>query len=173
MIRAKSQYLPPVGKTNLETSYSATFNWQAPLQPADNKALERRRIRSLYSEPYMDPTKQVRLVFSCFQVQAQITGAKPFYISFSCFETLVKLILCRVFASASYLHRSYDIGNLCGRCTVPSIRDVGVAVMLTTTDVVVTQAYLASSFINMEQYSCLYDLYDKALQIWKLRRKFF
>ncbi|XP_033501858.1 microtubule-associated protein 6 homolog isoform X1 [Epinephelus lanceolatus] len=59
MIRARSQYLPPDGKTSLETSYSATFKGQAPLQPADNKALERRRIRSLYSEPYMDPIKQV------------------------------------------------------------------------------------------------------------------
>ncbi|XP_070700131.1 microtubule-associated protein 6 homolog [Pempheris klunzingeri] len=59
MIRAKSQYLPPDGQTSLETSYSATFKGQAPLQPADNKAMERRRIRSLYSEPYIDPTKQV------------------------------------------------------------------------------------------------------------------
>ncbi|XP_042355839.1 microtubule-associated protein 6 homolog [Plectropomus leopardus] len=59
MIRARSQYLPPDEKTSLETSYSATFKGQAPLQPADNKALERRRIRSLYSEPYIDPTKQV------------------------------------------------------------------------------------------------------------------
>lgn len=57
MIRAKSQYLPPDEKTNLETSYSATFKG-IPLQPADNKAQERRRIRSLYSEPYIDPTKQ-------------------------------------------------------------------------------------------------------------------
>ncbi|KAF6740023.1 Microtubule-associated-like protein 6 [Oryzias melastigma] len=59
MIRAKSQYLPPDEKTSLETSYSATFKVQTPLQPADNKAQERRRIRSLYSEPYMDPSKQV------------------------------------------------------------------------------------------------------------------
>uniref|UniRef100_A0A672YZ70 Microtubule-associated protein 6a n=1 Tax=Sphaeramia orbicularis TaxID=375764 RepID=A0A672YZ70_9TELE len=60
MIRAKSQYLPPDEKTSLETSYSATFKGtQAPLQPADNKAQERRRIRSLYSEPYMDASKQV------------------------------------------------------------------------------------------------------------------
>lgn len=57
MIRAKSQYLPPDEKTSLETSYSATFK-AAPLQPADNKAQDRRRIRSLYSEPYIDPTKQ-------------------------------------------------------------------------------------------------------------------
>nr|XP_057943320.1 microtubule-associated protein 6 homolog isoform X3 [Doryrhamphus excisus] len=59
MIRAKSQYLPPDEKTRLETSYSATFKGQAPLQPTDNKAMERRKIRSLYSEPYIDPTKQV------------------------------------------------------------------------------------------------------------------
>ncbi|XP_059208324.1 microtubule-associated protein 6 homolog isoform X2 [Centropristis striata] len=59
MIRARSQYLPPDEKTSLETSYSATFKGQAPLRPADNKALERRRIRSLYSEPYIDPIKQV------------------------------------------------------------------------------------------------------------------
>lgn len=60
MIRAKSQYLPPDERPSLETSYSATFKVQTPLQPADNKAQERRRIRSLYSEPYIDPSKQVR-----------------------------------------------------------------------------------------------------------------
>ncbi|XP_056267664.1 microtubule-associated protein 6 homolog isoform X2 [Pseudoliparis swirei] len=59
MIRARSQYLPPDERTSLETSYSATYKGQAPLKPADNKALERRRIRSLYSEPYIDPIKQV------------------------------------------------------------------------------------------------------------------
>ncbi|XP_077448055.1 microtubule-associated protein 6 homolog [Stigmatopora argus] len=59
MIRAKSQYLPPDEKTWLETSYSATYKGQAPVQATDNKAQERRRIRSLYSEPYMDPIKQV------------------------------------------------------------------------------------------------------------------
>ncbi|XP_072514870.1 microtubule-associated protein 6 homolog [Salminus brasiliensis] len=58
LIRAKSQYHPPDEKTNLETSYSATFRGeQAKAQPADNKALERRRIRSLYSEPYLEPSK--------------------------------------------------------------------------------------------------------------------
>nr|XP_040038693.1 microtubule-associated protein 6 homolog isoform X4 [Gasterosteus aculeatus aculeatus] len=59
MIRARSQYLPPDEKTSLETSYSATYKGQAPLRPAGNKALDRRRIRSLYSEPYIDPIKQV------------------------------------------------------------------------------------------------------------------
>uniref|UniRef100_A0A3Q3M8V9 Microtubule-associated protein 6a n=1 Tax=Labrus bergylta TaxID=56723 RepID=A0A3Q3M8V9_9LABR len=50
---------PPDGKTSGETSYSATYKGQAPLRSSDNKALERRRIRSLYSEPYIDPIKQV------------------------------------------------------------------------------------------------------------------
>ncbi|KAM4620539.1 microtubule-associated protein 6 homolog [Polymixia lowei] len=60
MIRAKSQYLPPEGKTSLETSYSATFKGeQGKQRSTDNKAQERRRIRSLYSEPYLDPSKQV------------------------------------------------------------------------------------------------------------------
>ncbi|KAG9351753.1 hypothetical protein JZ751_023004, partial [Albula glossodonta] len=60
-IRAKSQYQPPDEKTCLETSYSATFRGeQAKLDTSDNKALERRRIRSLYSEPYIEPTKVER-----------------------------------------------------------------------------------------------------------------
>ncbi|CAL8305728.1 microtubule-associated protein 6 homolog [Gadus morhua] len=59
MIRAKSQYLPPDDRPNLETSYSNSYQGvQSKPQPADNKALERRRIRSLYSEPYLDPSKQ-------------------------------------------------------------------------------------------------------------------
>ncbi|KAL0994382.1 hypothetical protein UPYG_G00121490 [Umbra pygmaea] len=53
MIRAKSQFLPPDEKTSLETSYSATYKGvQSQPQPDDNKALDRRRIRSLYNEPY-------------------------------------------------------------------------------------------------------------------------
>uniref|UniRef100_A0A3B3SV11 Microtubule-associated protein 6a n=1 Tax=Paramormyrops kingsleyae TaxID=1676925 RepID=A0A3B3SV11_9TELE len=59
-IRAKSQYQPPDEKTSLETSYSATYRGEQGLyQSSDNKALERRRIRSLYSEPYREPSKQV------------------------------------------------------------------------------------------------------------------
>lgn len=76
MIRAKSQYLPPDGKTSLETSYSATFKGQAPPQPASNKAMERRRIRSLYSEPYIDPIKQVRTHLSNYLVWFQMNGGK-------------------------------------------------------------------------------------------------
>lgn len=76
MIRAKSQYLPPDGKSSQETSYSATYKGQAPLQPADNKALERRRIRSLYSEPYIDPIQQVRMHLSFFVVWFQMNSAR-------------------------------------------------------------------------------------------------
>ncbi|KAM9498689.1 microtubule-associated protein 6 homolog isoform 1-T1 [Salvelinus alpinus] len=53
LIQAKSQFLPPDEKTSLETSYSATYRGeQAKQQPNDNKAVDRRRIRSLYNEPY-------------------------------------------------------------------------------------------------------------------------
>ncbi|XP_056322859.1 microtubule-associated protein 6 homolog isoform X2 [Danio aesculapii] len=58
LIRAKSQYKPPDDKTDLETSYSATYRaYQSSQQPDDNKALERRRIRTLYHEPYRESSK--------------------------------------------------------------------------------------------------------------------
>lgn len=57
-IKAPSQYKPPVEETSLETSYSATYKGeQATAHPTDNKLLERRRIRSLYSEPSKEPAK--------------------------------------------------------------------------------------------------------------------
>lgn len=57
-IKAPSQYKPPLEGTNLETSYSATFKGeQVKPHPFDNKSLERRRIRSLYSEPGKEPAK--------------------------------------------------------------------------------------------------------------------
>lgn len=59
-IKAQSQYKAASveERTNLETSYSATYKGeQAKAQPTDNKLLERRRIRSLYSEPGKEPTK--------------------------------------------------------------------------------------------------------------------
>lgn len=41
-----------------ETSYSAQFKGETSKpSPADNKYLERRRIRTLYSEPYKEPPK--------------------------------------------------------------------------------------------------------------------
>ncbi|XP_016129039.1 microtubule-associated protein 6 homolog isoform X1 [Sinocyclocheilus grahami] len=61
-IKAKSQYkLLAEEKTSLETSYSATFKGeQVKPQATDNKLLERRRIRSLYSEPSKDSSKVER-----------------------------------------------------------------------------------------------------------------
>lgn len=57
-IKAPSQYKPPAEETSLETSYSATFKGeQVKAQGTDNKQLERRRIRSLYSEPGKEPAK--------------------------------------------------------------------------------------------------------------------
>ncbi|XP_071351757.1 microtubule-associated protein 6 homolog isoform X1 [Trachinotus anak] len=57
-IKAPSQYKPPVEETSLETSYSATFKGeQVKAHSTDNKLLERRRIRSLYSEPSKEPAK--------------------------------------------------------------------------------------------------------------------
>ncbi|XP_041666388.1 microtubule-associated protein 6 homolog isoform X2 [Cheilinus undulatus] len=57
-IKAPSQYKPPAEETSLETSYSATYKGeQVKAQPADNKMMERRRIRSLYSEPGKEPIK--------------------------------------------------------------------------------------------------------------------
>ncbi|XP_034024978.1 microtubule-associated protein 6 homolog isoform X2 [Thalassophryne amazonica] len=59
-IKAPSQYHPPVEETSLETSYSATFKGeQVKGRPADNEVVERRRIRSLYSEPGKEPTKDI------------------------------------------------------------------------------------------------------------------
>lgn len=57
-IKAPSQYKPPADQTSRETSYSATFKGeQVKALPADNKLMERRRIRSLYSEPSKEAGK--------------------------------------------------------------------------------------------------------------------
>ncbi|NXF96905.1 MAP6 protein, partial [Eubucco bourcierii] len=57
-IKAKPQYKPPEEKMTHETSYSAQFKGESSKPtPADNKYLERRRIRTLYSEPYKEPPK--------------------------------------------------------------------------------------------------------------------
>lgn len=57
-IKAPSQYKPPGEETSLETSYSATYKGeQVKPQATDNKLLERRRIRTLYSEPGKGPIK--------------------------------------------------------------------------------------------------------------------
>ncbi|KAM9320758.1 microtubule-associated protein 6 [Gastrophryne carolinensis] len=57
-IKAKSQYQPPEDKMSRETSYNAVFKGECNQPSAgDNKLMERRRIRSLYSEPYKETTK--------------------------------------------------------------------------------------------------------------------
>ncbi|KAL0629655.1 Microtubule-associated protein 6 [Plecturocebus cupreus] len=57
-IKAKPQYKPPDDKMVHETSYSAQFKGEANKQTAaDNKVIDRRRIRSLYSEPFKEPPK--------------------------------------------------------------------------------------------------------------------
>lgn len=57
-IKAPSQFKPPEEETSLETSYSATYKGeQVKVLSTDNKMIERRRIRSLYSEPGKEPTK--------------------------------------------------------------------------------------------------------------------
>ena len=62
-IKAKPQYKPPDDKMAHETSYSAQFKGEANKPtPADNKVIDRRRIRSLYSEPFKEPPK-VRQIF--------------------------------------------------------------------------------------------------------------
>ncbi|XP_004632568.1 microtubule-associated protein 6 isoform X2 [Octodon degus] len=57
-IKAKPQYKPPDDKMVHETSYSAQFKGEANKPTAaDNKVTDRRRIRSLYSEPFKEPPK--------------------------------------------------------------------------------------------------------------------
>ncbi|XP_032213968.1 microtubule-associated protein 6 isoform X2 [Mustela erminea] len=57
-IKARPQYKPPDDKMAHETSYSAQFKGEANKPtPADNKVIDRRRIRSLYSEPFKEPPK--------------------------------------------------------------------------------------------------------------------
>ncbi|KAJ7319780.1 hypothetical protein JRQ81_019291 [Phrynocephalus forsythii] len=57
-IKAKSQFKLSDEKMNHQTSYSMQFTAEGakPTQ-ADNKFLERRRIRTLYSEPYKEPSR--------------------------------------------------------------------------------------------------------------------
>ncbi|KAM9318716.1 microtubule-associated protein 6 homolog [Pholidichthys leucotaenia] len=74
-IKAPSQYKPPGEETSLETSYSATFKGeQVKAQPTDNKLLERRRIRSLYSEPSKEPAKVEKPVSRTKPKKAPTTG---------------------------------------------------------------------------------------------------
>ncbi|OPJ71435.1 microtubule-associated protein 6 isoform A [Patagioenas fasciata monilis] len=77
-IKAKSQYKPPEEKMTHETSYSAQFKGETNKpSPADNKYLERRRIRTLYSEPYKEPPKVEKPSVKPSKPKKTTTSHKP------------------------------------------------------------------------------------------------
>ncbi|XP_012811925.1 microtubule-associated protein 6 homolog isoform X2 [Xenopus tropicalis] len=77
-IKAKSQYQPPEEKVVHETSYKATFKGESN-QPAagDNKLMERRRIRSLYSEPSKESSKVEKPSVQTSKPKKTSTSHKP------------------------------------------------------------------------------------------------
>ncbi|XP_016152094.1 PREDICTED: microtubule-associated protein 6 [Ficedula albicollis] len=77
-IKAKNQYKPPEEKMTHETSYSAQFKGETSKpSPADNKYLERRRIRTLYSEPYKEPPKVEKPSIKPSKPKKTTTSHKP------------------------------------------------------------------------------------------------
>ncbi|KAM4682237.1 microtubule-associated protein 6 [Amazona ochrocephala] len=77
-IKAKPQYKPPEEKMTHETSYSAQFKGETSKPaPADNKYLERRRIRTLYSEPYKEPPKVEKPSVKPSKPKKTTTSHKP------------------------------------------------------------------------------------------------
>ncbi|NXP14144.1 MAP6 protein, partial [Thinocorus orbignyianus] len=77
-IKAKPQYKPPEEKMIHETSYSAQFKGETSKPtPADNKFLERRRIRTLYSEPYKEPPKVEKPSVKPSKPKKTTTSHKP------------------------------------------------------------------------------------------------
>ncbi|NWI15177.1 MAP6 protein, partial [Crypturellus soui] len=77
-IKAKAQYKPPEEKMTHETSYSAQFKGETSKpSPADNKFLERRRIRTLYSEPYKEPPKVEKPSVKPSKPKKTTTSHKP------------------------------------------------------------------------------------------------
>ncbi|KAM6140053.1 microtubule-associated protein 6 [Pterocles gutturalis] len=77
-IKAKAQYKPPEEKMTHETSYSAQFKGETNKpSPADNKFLERRRIRTLYSEPYKEPPKVEKPSVKPSKPKKTTTSHKP------------------------------------------------------------------------------------------------
>ena len=74
-IKAKPQYKPPDDKMAHETSYSAQFKGEANKPtPADNKVIDRRRIRSLYSEPFKEPPKVRQILWGNPSAQPRTEG---------------------------------------------------------------------------------------------------
>lgn len=77
-IKAKPQYKPPDDKMVHETSYSAQFKGEANKpSAADNKAMDRRRIRSLYSEPFKESPKVRQLLLHSPEEAGHGTPASP------------------------------------------------------------------------------------------------
>ncbi|XP_069059975.1 microtubule-associated protein 6 isoform X2 [Pleurodeles waltl] len=77
-IKAQPQYKPPEDKVVLETSYKATFKGELiKPAPGDNKLTERRRIRSLYSEPYKEPSKVEKPSIQTPKPKKTTTSHKP------------------------------------------------------------------------------------------------
>ncbi|RLW03254.1 hypothetical protein DV515_00006557, partial [Chloebia gouldiae] len=77
-IKAKPQYKPPEEKMTHETSYSAQFKGETSKpSPADNKYLERRRIRTLYCEPYKEPPKVEKPSIKPSKPKKTTTSHKP------------------------------------------------------------------------------------------------
>nr|XP_021483903.1 microtubule-associated protein 6 isoform X2 [Meriones unguiculatus] len=77
-IKAKPQYKPPDDKMVHETSYSAQFKGEASKPTAaDNKAMDRRRIRSLYSEPFKESPKVEKPSVQSSKPKKTSTSHKP------------------------------------------------------------------------------------------------
>ncbi|OCT96387.1 microtubule-associated protein 6 homolog isoform X3 [Xenopus laevis] len=77
-IKAKSQYQPPEEKVVHETSYKATFKGESNQPTAgDNKLTERRRIRSLYSEPCKESSKVEKPSVQTSKPKKTSTSHKP------------------------------------------------------------------------------------------------
>lgn len=77
-IKAKPQYKPPDDKMVHETSYSAQFKGEANKPTAaDNKAMDRRRIRSLYSEPFKESPKVEKPSVQSSKPKKTSTSHKP------------------------------------------------------------------------------------------------
>lgn len=77
-IKAKPQYKPPDDKMVHETSYSAQFKGEANKPTAaDNKVVDRRRIRSLYSEPFKESPKVRQLLLYILEEAERGTPASP------------------------------------------------------------------------------------------------
>ncbi|KAM8976347.1 microtubule-associated protein 6 homolog [Pelodytes ibericus] len=77
-LRTRSLYKPPEGKVSHETSYNTTFKGECN-QPtaADNKLTERRRIRSLYSEPHKESSKVEKPSVQTSRPKKTPTSHKP------------------------------------------------------------------------------------------------